>query len=191
MKKLAKAILKKNFGEYFKSALNIIKLDRRSILEISEDENATKLAIVIALILAFISSLLLLLIYKDMYFGIAQFLPKISLWYNLIIVPIFSLMMLFLWTGILHLASKIFRSSGNYIGLFRVFGFASLLSIFTWIPLLGVIISLWSFVITVVSISEVEKLTTGKAFFVLLIPFIILIGIGIIAGLIIGLYLIR
>ncbi len=185
---MEKNILNKNFLEYLKSALNIIKLDRKSISEISEDENATKWAVIIVLISAFISSLLSLLIYKNIYFGIAQFLPKISLWYNLIIVPIFSLMMLFLWTGILHLASKIFRSSGRYIRLFRVFGFASALTIFTGIPLLGIIISLWSFVITVVSISEVEKLTTGKAFFVLLIPFIILIGIAIIVGLITGFY---
>ncbi len=183
---MAKAILKKNLGEYFKSALNIIKLDRRSISEISEDENATKWAIVIVLTSAFISSLLSLLIYNDMSFGIAQFLPKISLWYNLIIVPIFSLMVLFLWTGILHLASKICRSSGRYIRLFRVFGFANILIIFSGIPLLGIIIILWSYVITVVSISEVEKLTTGKAFLVLLIPFIILMGIALIAGLIQG-----
>ncbi len=173
MKKLAKAILKKNLGEYFKSALNIIKLNRQSISEISTDENATKLAIVIVLISGFISALLSILIYGST----MQFIQGMFSWFTLISTPILSLISLFLWVGILHLISKIFRSSGEYIGLFRVLGFANLLVIFTGIPLIGFLALIWTLVVTVVALSEIENLTMGKAFLVILIPAIVLLVI--------------
>jgi len=194
MKKISKPDSEKNFFEYLKSALKIIKLDRKTISEISSDKNATKFAVLVLIITSFFSSLIGLLLFPDSYKIVADTFPFISIidsWFNLIISPILSLVFLFVWAVILNLFGKWLGSHGSYMGLFRIFGFTSILSIFSRIPIINFLVSIWFIVIIVVTISENYKLTTGKAFLVYIMPIVMLTVLFILSYMFVFLFLFK
>jgi hypothetical protein len=105
---------------------------------------------------------------------------------------IFAPLWLVVWTAILFVVARLFRSEGRFSGLLSTLGFASVPNIFL-VPLLvllnlggaGMLLQLlqaglsfvfgiWALILQVLGIRESLALSTGQAVLVLLIPFALL-----------------
>jgi len=106
---------------------------------------------------------------------------------SIILAPIFAAIGLFIGAGILHLLVMLIVGSRNsgFEGTFRVGAYSSVTSLVSWIPIIGLIASLYGIYLAIVGIREVHNTTTGKAALVVFIPAIvvgILIVILVFAG---------
>jgi hypothetical protein len=91
---------------------------------------------------------------------------------NIILAPIGAAIGLFIGAGILHLLVMVIVGSRNsgYEATFRVGAYSSVVNLLSWIPLIGLIASLYGIYLGIVGIREVHTTTTGKAALVVLIP---------------------
>ena len=98
--------------------------------------------------------------------GIGSFLSSI------IFAPIFAAIGLFIGAGILHLLVMLVIGSRNagFAGTFRVSAYSSVTSLVSWIPVIGLIASLYGIYLAIVGVREVHTTTTAKAAIVVLIP---------------------
>ena len=154
-----------SFGEYFKQAIEVVKLNEKAISKAAKDSKATNMAILFYAIGGLLA-------------GIASF--------NLIAVVLAGVMtagMSFIAVGILHVIAKIFGGKGQYMELYRPMGLGSVVGWVAAIPLIGWLLSLWNIVVTVTTVKTVHKLTTGKAVLVVLLPIIIIGAIAFILAL--------
>jgi hypothetical protein len=94
---------------------------------------------------------------------------------SIILAPIFAAIGLFIGAGILHLLVMLIVGSRNsgYEGTFRVGAYSSVTSLVSWIPIIGLIASLYGIYLAIVGIREVHTTTTGKAALVVLIPAVV------------------
>jgi hypothetical protein len=104
---------------------------------------------------------------------------------SIIFAPIGAAIGLFIGAGILHLLVMLIVGSRNsgFEGTFRVGAYSSVTSLVSWIPIIGVIASLYGIYIAIMGIREVHSTTTGRAALVVLIPVVLVI---ILAVLILG-----
>lgn len=91
---------------------------------------------------------------------------------SLIFAPIFAAIGLFIGAGILHLLVMLIVGSRNagFAGTFRVSAYSSVTSLVSWIPVIGLIASLYGIYLAIVGVREVHSTSTGKAALVVLIP---------------------
>jgi hypothetical protein len=96
---------------------------------------------------------------------------------NIIFAPIGAAIGLFIGAGILHLLVMLIVGSRNsgFEGTFRVGAYSSVTSLVSWIPIIGLIASLYGIYLAIMGIREVHNTTTGKAALVVLIPAIVVI----------------
>jgi hypothetical protein len=94
---------------------------------------------------------------------------------GIILAPIFAAIGLFIGAGILHLLVMLIVGSRNsgYEGTFRVGAYSSVTSLVSWIPIIGLIASLYGIYLAIVGIREVHNTTTGRAALVVLIPAVV------------------
>jgi hypothetical protein len=94
---------------------------------------------------------------------------------SIILAPIFAAIGLFIGAGILHLLVMLIVGSRNagYEGTFRVGAYSAVTTLVSWIPIIGLIASLYGIYLAIVGIREVHTTTTGKAALVVLIPAIV------------------
>lgn len=133
---------------------------------------------------------------RDVPPGLSFFSSPAFIIATVISTPIFALITLFIVGGLYHLLSMLFKGEGDFRGLLSALGFASfpqVLSIpFVLLSLVagtlggvlsGVVsfaVSIWIIVLTIISIRENYRLSTGKAvliFFIPLIAFLALIAV--------------
>jgi len=117
---------------------------------------------------------------------------------TIILGPIIAAVVLFIWAGLIHLLVILIVGSrnGGYEATFRVFAYAAVTQLVSWlsaIPILGILISIaigvYGVFLGVVGIREVHTTTTGKAALVILIPVGVLALLGIILAFIVGAFL--
>jgi hypothetical protein len=127
---------------------------------------------------------------------IYRFLPESSAPANPIIdfllSPIVVLIALFILAGVTHACLAILGGAKHgFQTTARVMCFASSAQLFNVIPFVGTIIGgVWGLVVTVIGLREAHQTTTGKAVGALLLPFLLLMALGVlavVAGLIMGL----
>jgi hypothetical protein len=96
---------------------------------------------------------------------------------GIILAPIGAAIVLFIGAGILHLLVMLIVGSRNagYEGTFRVGAYSAVTSLVSWIPIIGLIASLYGIYLAIVGMREVHNTTTGKAALVVLIPAIVVI----------------
>ena len=96
---------------------------------------------------------------------------------SIILAPIGAAIGLFIGAGILHLLVMLFVGSRNsgFEGTFRVSAYSSVTSLVSWIPIIGLIASLYGVYIAIMGIREVHSTTTGRAALVVLIPVVVII----------------
>lgn len=109
---------------------------------------------------------------------------------NLILAPIFVVIVLFIGAAITHLLVMLLVRPQNagFEATFRVGTYSQVTQLVSWIPIIGVIIAVvWTAILSIFGIREVHSTTTGKAALVVLIPvavillLVILLGVALIA----------
>lgn len=156
----------------------------RSIARRGDFMNPAVFAVICALISALLSGILSLILAplfagpgdtgEALAGGVGGFLI------NLILTPIFTVITLLIWAGILHLLVRFLVSPQNagFEATFRVSSYASVIQLISWIPILGGLVALvWGAVLSILGIREVHATTTGKAALVVLIAVAVLIFI--------------
>jgi hypothetical protein len=117
---------------------------------------------------------------------------------TLILGPIIAAVVLFIWAGIIHLLVMLIVGSrnGGYEATFRVFAYAAVTQLVSWlsaIPILGILISIavavYGVFLSIIGIREVHTTTTGKAALAVLIPVGVLFILGLILVLAIGAFI--
>lgn len=97
---------------------------------------------------------------------------------------------LFIWTAIIYGMSKAFGGKAEYGQLVRPLGFSSAPYALAIIPVLGAIVgAVWSLILQIRAVREVNEVGDGTAIAIVLIPFAILFVLGIILAVVAGLAL--
>jgi hypothetical protein len=96
---------------------------------------------------------------------------------GIILAPIGAAIGLFIGAGILHLLVMLIVGSRNagFEGTFRVGAYSAVTTLVSWIPIIGLIASLYGIYLAIVGIREVHTTTTGKAALVVLIPAVVVL----------------
>jgi len=94
---------------------------------------------------------------------------------GIILAPIGAAIGLFIGAGILHLLVMLIVGSRNagYEGTFRVGAYSAVTTLVSWIPIIGLIASLYGIYLAIMGIREVHNTSTGKAAIVVLIPAVV------------------
>jgi hypothetical protein len=93
--------------------------------------------------------------------------------------PIGAAVVLFIWSGLLHLLVMLLvkPSNAGFEATFRVNSYTSTVQLVSWIPIIGWLIALvWGIVLSILGIREVHSTTTGTAALVVLIPAVVVFG---------------
>src|SRR5215211_5632502 len=94
---------------------------------------------------------------------------------GIILAPIGAAIGLFIGAGILHLLVMLIVGSRNagYEGTFWVGAYSAVTTLVSWIPIIGLIASLYGIYLAIMGIREVHNTSTGKAAIVVLIPAVV------------------
>jgi hypothetical protein len=107
------------------------------------------------------------------------FLLSITFVLSVISIPVG----LFVWSLLTHGVLVLLRGAqSGFQATFRVACYSSVTSVFSAIPVVGNIASLWGLYLSVVGLRETHETTTGKAAGAVLIPFSVLVLAGILFG---------
>lgn len=106
---------------------------------------------------------------------------------NTILLLVLFIPVFFIVALIYHTLLKIVGGNGSYESTFRVIAYSSAPSLFSWIPLVGLITGIYQLYINLVGYSKVHNISDTKALIVLLIPIIIFSIIIIIVIVVVGL----
>ncbi len=145
-----------NTLHYFKSAIEIVKLNQNTMAQVAGDPNAIRFGIAVTAI-----------------GGALAFIPGNSL-AGLLVGAFFSILVLFLFAGLVHLFCGYSKGKQEFMGFVRIIGLSSIIDWAVVIPFAGLAISIWSVVISIVAAQKVYHLTRGKAAFVVLVSALIL-----------------
>ena len=98
----------------------------------------------------------------------------------LVLAPIAGTVGLLITALITHLLVGLVIGSSNsgFEATFRVTSYTSVTSLLGWLPFIGWIFSLYRVYLAIVGIREVHGTTTGKAALVVLIPFAVIVLLG-------------
>lgn len=159
-----------SYLDYLQKGFEILKLNKKIISKVSKDQEATKWGLITTL-----------LVYLIMGFILAFFITLFTLgfgilfaWIIILVMPILAIIALYLSVGVFYILAKLFGGKGTYMELFRPLALANLIYILSIIPLVNYLIGIWYIIVSVVAISETQKISTGKAVAVVLIPIAIL-----------------
>ena len=142
--------------DYFKKAIEIVKLNRPAMAQVAKDPNAIRFGIAVTAI-----------------GGALAFIPGNSL-AGVLVGAFFSILVLFLFGGVVHLFCGYSKGKEEFMGFVRIIGLSGIIDWAVIIPFAGLAVSIWSVVISIVATQEVYHLTRGKATFIVLISAFIL-----------------
>lgn len=150
----------------------VLKLEPAVYKEIADDEGAIGPAIGVAAIASVIASLT----------GSGGIVGRIFAG------AIGAVIGLFVWTAIVFLMSKAFGGKATYGQLVRPLGYSSAPYALAIVPVLGAVVgAIWSLLIQIRAVREVNEVGDGTAIAIVLIPFAILFVLGIILAVVAGL----
>jgi len=143
-------------GDYFKKAIQIIKLDRLAMAQVAGDPGAIRFGIAVAAI-----------------GGALAFVPSKSA-AGTLIGALFSILVLFLFSGFVHLLCGYSKGKEEFLGFVRIIGVSSVMDWAVIIPFVSLIVTVWSIVVSIIAAQQVYQLTTGKATFVVMMSAVLL-----------------
>lgn len=95
-----------------------------------------------------------------------------------ILMLIFGVISLFIGAGIIHLGVLLVGGTNGYSQTLKSLIYGGTPSyLFGWIPFIGTIGSIWSLILIIFGVKELQGISTGKAIIAILLPVIILIVI--------------
>lgn len=97
----------------------------------------------------------------------------------LIFFPLIALIGTLVSIGLFHLFARLFKGEGGFLDYYQTMGVGSLVSWGGFIPVVGILFSLWMIPVMVVITSRVHNLSTGKSVAVVLMPVVLLIVLSI------------
>ena len=152
----------------------VLRLDDTVFTEIANDEGAIGPAIGVASLASAIAAIT----------GQGNFVGRV------VGGAIGAVIGLFIWTAIIFAMSKAFGGKAGYGQLVRPLGFTAAPYALAIIPVLGALVgAIWSLVLQVRAVREVNEVGDGTAIAIVLIPFGILFVLGIILAVVAGLAL--
>jgi len=96
-----------------------------------------------------------------------------------VFMVIFGVITIFIGAGIIHLGVLIVGGKNGYHQTLKSLIYGGTPSyLFGWIPFIGTIGSIWSLILAIFGIKELQEISTGKAIIAVLLPFIILSAIA-------------
>ncbi len=154
-------------------------LDRPSIRKVVNNKQSTLIAAAIVYCVSIITSFVTLISYSaslndDMLTPLTSLMQTISLTDKLLLsllLPVFSLLLLWLSSLIYHLFALMFGGKGSTTKIFRGLGHAYPVNLLSLIPFVGLFATIYWIVMSVFVISESEEISTGRAVLSVLIPF--------------------
>jgi hypothetical protein len=151
---------------YFKKAIQIIRLDQLAMVQVARDPSAIRFGIAVTAI-----------------GGALAFVPGNSL-VGLLVGAFFSVIVLFLFAGFVHLLCGYSKGREEFMGFVRIIGLSGIMDWAIIIPFASLAVSIWSIVISVAAAQQVYHLTRGKAIFTVLVSALILwtVSLMILAG---------
>ncbi len=151
-----------SFVEAIHQGIEIVKLNRGAYRRVAADPEAFSPALMITAIV-----------------GIAIWLPpRADSIFGIITLPLLQVVFLFVASAILHFVATLFGGRGDYMVFLRVFGVSRVLGWARVVPVIGVVIDMWSVVIAAVAVEELYGLERTKAILVVVVPASILILLG-------------
>jgi hypothetical protein len=84
---------------------------------------------------------------------------------------------LLIGAGILLLMGKLFGGQADYMGLLRSIAYAYSPNVLSWIPVFGLVASIWALVCGVIAVRESHAVSTGAAVAIVLIPAAVIFGL--------------
>jgi hypothetical protein len=141
---------------YFRTAIEIIKLNQQTMAQVARDPNALRFGISVTAI-----------------GGALAFIPGKSL-AGIFVGALFSILALFLFSGFVHMFCGYSKGREEYLGFARVVGIAGVLDWTVAVPLLGIVTTIWSVVIAVVAAQVVYRSTGSRATLAILLSAIFL-----------------
>ncbi len=111
--------------------------------------------------------------------------------FALVLAPLFVIIGLFVWGGILHVCFMIVGalsgSTAGFEGTFRVVGYSSVSQLAQAIPVVGgLVAAVWNLVLVVMGAQRIHRTTQGKAIAGVLIPIVLCCGCVLLAILFAG-----
>lgn len=143
-------------GAYFKKAIEIVKLNRHTMAEVASDPHAIRFGIAVTAV-----------------GGALAFIPGNSLVGGLV-GALFSVFILFLFAGLVHLLCGYSRGKEEFMGFVRIIGLSGIIDWMVILPFTALVITVWSIVISVVAAQKMYQLTRDKAILVVIISALIL-----------------
>ncbi|MFH1433194.1 MAG: YIP1 family protein [archaeon] len=137
--------------------IKLILLDPHRFFEIMPITGGYKDPIIfyaITIIITLIPVSSLLIIFNPTTTGIAAMLTI------LIIGPIITIPLLFVFCALFHITLKILGGSGNYESTLRVMAYASAPNVVSWIPLAGILAMIYQVYISIIGYKNVHNIST-------------------------------
>jgi hypothetical protein len=108
--------------------------------------------------------------------------------FNLILLPIFTVIVLFVGAAITHLLVMLLvrPTNAGFEATFRAGAYIQALQLISWIPIVNFIAFIWAIVLYIFGIREVHNTTTGRAVAIVLIPVAVVLLLVLILGALIG-----
>jgi len=180
------------FFEYFRKGIDLAMLKGEAAEELAADPESFVPALVVYLTPSLIAGVFLAVAVHMLAGmtatgqagtnpGLMLLLPlvmKVS-WGIVFLLVLAALIFSLIWVGLLHLVAKLFKGEGRFLDYYQTMGIGSLVSWGGIIPYVGILFSLWTIVVSVVVTSRVQKLSTGKAVAVVLMPLVVIFAGGI------------
>jgi hypothetical protein len=94
---------------------------------------------------------------------------------DIIIIPITSIIGLFIFGAILFILFKIVGGAGSYEGTVRILSYSSAVSLLAWIPLIGMLAGLYGLYLDIVGGTYVHNISTLRSAIAVLLPVVLLI----------------
>ncbi len=93
----------------------------------------------------------------------------------LILAPLYALIGLYIGAAIYHILVRIFvrPTDTNIYTTLRVVAYTAVAALLSWVPVLGILVSLYSFYLTFICIRETHETTTARALAVILLPVVL------------------
>jgi hypothetical protein len=97
----------------------------------------------------------------------------------LILVPALALLVLYIGAAIYHILVRIFvrPTDSDFQATLRVVAYTSAIDLLTWIPVVGILASLYGLYLAFVGIREIHGTTTGRALAVISLPIVFFVAL--------------
>ncbi len=128
--------------------------------------------LIFAIICIIINTLLVILVRPTLLtiVGIHDLTSSISMFSNMLIIPLGSVLSLFIFALIINVFYKAFGGTGSYKGSLRFICYSNAPIVFSWIPIVGLVIGIYELYLCIVGGMIIHNVSMKKST-LLILPF--------------------